>query len=134
MILQAFKGGTLSFDGSYYKFKDVPLHLTPFQRPHPPIWYGLSNPESAARGRRRTGMNIVANVPAATARTLGRALLGGSYAQRRRPAPKARHHPPSSSIADTDEAGARHRAARVSPLVGELHEALARSRAPSPSA
>ncbi len=50
VILQALtggSGGTLNFEGSYYRFKDVPLHLTPFQRPHPPIWYGLSNPESA---------------------------------------------------------------------------------------
>ncbi len=47
VILRALHGGTLNFEGSYYRFKDVPLHLTPFQRPHPPIWYGLSNPESA---------------------------------------------------------------------------------------
>jgi alkanesulfonate monooxygenase SsuD/methylene tetrahydromethanopterin reductase-like flavin-dependent oxidoreductase (luciferase family) len=47
VILQALRGGTLSFEGSYYRFKDVPLHLAPFQRPHPPVWYGLSNPESA---------------------------------------------------------------------------------------
>ena len=47
VILQALRGGTLNFEGSYYRFKDVPLQLTPFQNPHPPIWYGLSNPESA---------------------------------------------------------------------------------------
>ena len=50
VILRALtggSGGTLNFEGSYYRFKDVPLHLSPFQRPHPPIWYGLSNPESA---------------------------------------------------------------------------------------
>jgi len=47
VILQALRGGTLSFEGSYYRFKDVPLQLAPLQRPYPPIWYGLSNPESA---------------------------------------------------------------------------------------
>lgn len=47
VILQAMRGGTLGFEGSYYRFKDVPLQLAPLQRPHPPIWYGLSNPESA---------------------------------------------------------------------------------------
>jgi len=47
VILEAMRGGTLTFEGSYYRFKDVPLHLAPLQRPHPPIWYGLSNPESA---------------------------------------------------------------------------------------
>jgi alkanesulfonate monooxygenase SsuD/methylene tetrahydromethanopterin reductase-like flavin-dependent oxidoreductase (luciferase family) len=47
VILHALRGATLSFEGSYYRFKDVPLQLAPLQRPHPPIWYGLSNPESA---------------------------------------------------------------------------------------
>jgi len=47
VILQALRGGTLTFEGSYYRFKDVPLQLAPLQRPHPPVWYGLSNPESA---------------------------------------------------------------------------------------
>lgn len=47
VILKALRGGTLTFEGSYYRFKDVPLQLAPLQRPHPPIWYGLSNPESA---------------------------------------------------------------------------------------
>jgi len=47
VILQALRGGALTFEGSYYRFKDVPLQLAPLQRPHPPIWYGLSNPESA---------------------------------------------------------------------------------------
>ena len=46
-ILQALQSRTLRFEGEYYRFKDVPVHLAPFQRPHPPIWYGLSNPESA---------------------------------------------------------------------------------------
>ncbi len=46
-ILQALQSRTLRFEGEYYRFKDVPVHLAPFQRPHPPVWYGLSNPESA---------------------------------------------------------------------------------------
>jgi len=47
VILQAMRGRVLTFEGEYYRFKDVPIHLAPLQRPHPPIWYGLSNPESA---------------------------------------------------------------------------------------
>ena len=47
VILKAMRERVLTFEGEYYKFKDVPNHMTPFQRPHPPIWYGLSNPESA---------------------------------------------------------------------------------------
>ncbi len=47
VILQAMRERTLTFKGEYYNFDRVPFHLEPLQRPHPPIWYGLSNPESA---------------------------------------------------------------------------------------
>jgi alkanesulfonate monooxygenase SsuD/methylene tetrahydromethanopterin reductase-like flavin-dependent oxidoreductase (luciferase family) len=47
VILKAMHERILTFEGSYYRFKDVPQQLAPLQRPHPPIWYGLSNPESA---------------------------------------------------------------------------------------
>ena len=47
VILMAMRERNLTFEGAYYRFKDVPLQLAPLQRPHPPIWYGLSNPESA---------------------------------------------------------------------------------------
>lgn len=47
VILKAMRDRVLSFEGEYYRFKDVPNHFAPLQRPHPPIWYGLSNPESA---------------------------------------------------------------------------------------
>ena len=47
VILKAMRERTLSFKGDYYNFEGVPFHLEPVQRPHPPIWYGLSNPESA---------------------------------------------------------------------------------------
>ncbi|MEK6243025.1 MAG: LLM class flavin-dependent oxidoreductase [Pseudomonadota bacterium] len=52
VILQVMREGTLTersftFKGEYYNFDSVPFHLEPLQRPQPPIWYGLSNPESA---------------------------------------------------------------------------------------
>jgi alkanesulfonate monooxygenase SsuD/methylene tetrahydromethanopterin reductase-like flavin-dependent oxidoreductase (luciferase family) len=47
VILKAMRERILTFEGTYYRFKDVPNHFAPLQRPHPPIWYGLSNPESA---------------------------------------------------------------------------------------
>ena len=36
------------------------MELTPFQRPHPPLWYGIGRPE-ACPGRRRR-VNVVANL------------------------------------------------------------------------
>jgi alkanesulfonate monooxygenase SsuD/methylene tetrahydromethanopterin reductase-like flavin-dependent oxidoreductase (luciferase family) len=47
VILKAMRERVLNFDGTYYRFKDVPVQLAPLQRPHPPIWYGIANPESA---------------------------------------------------------------------------------------
>lgn len=47
VILKAMRERILAFEGEYYRFQDVPIQLAPLQRPHPPIWYGLSNPESA---------------------------------------------------------------------------------------
>jgi alkanesulfonate monooxygenase SsuD/methylene tetrahydromethanopterin reductase-like flavin-dependent oxidoreductase (luciferase family) len=47
VIMRAMRERVLTFEGEYYRFRDVPLQLAPLQRPHPPIWYGLSNPESA---------------------------------------------------------------------------------------
>ena len=47
VILKAMRERVLTFEGEYYRFKDVPQQLAPLQRPHPPIWYGLSNPDSA---------------------------------------------------------------------------------------
>jgi alkanesulfonate monooxygenase SsuD/methylene tetrahydromethanopterin reductase-like flavin-dependent oxidoreductase (luciferase family) len=72
LMMKAFGAGTLTFEGDYYRFKEVPLALEPFQKPHPPLWYGANNPESAARAAKR-GMNVVGNIPAKVVRALGEA-------------------------------------------------------------
>ena len=38
----------LTHEGHFYRFRDVPLSLGPLQKPHPPLWYGIGNPESVA--------------------------------------------------------------------------------------
>ena len=60
LILKAFTVGTLTWNGRYDQFKDVPMELGPLQRPHPPLWYGAHSPDSAERAARR-GLNIVTN-------------------------------------------------------------------------
>jgi alkanesulfonate monooxygenase SsuD/methylene tetrahydromethanopterin reductase-like flavin-dependent oxidoreductase (luciferase family) len=69
VILQAMRGRTLTFKGKHYNFDGVPLTLEPLQRPHPPIWYGLSNPESAefAAGNR---FNVVSNAAPKSVRVI----------------------------------------------------------------
>jgi alkanesulfonate monooxygenase SsuD/methylene tetrahydromethanopterin reductase-like flavin-dependent oxidoreductase (luciferase family) len=62
VILRGMKGGTLSYEGKYYQYRDVPIELTPFQTPHPPLWYGLGRKEAipwAVQNR----VNIVGNLP-----------------------------------------------------------------------
>ena len=50
------------FRSKFYTYRDVPMELTPFQTPHPPLWYGLGRAEAipwAAQHR----VNIVGNLP-----------------------------------------------------------------------
>jgi alkanesulfonate monooxygenase SsuD/methylene tetrahydromethanopterin reductase-like flavin-dependent oxidoreductase (luciferase family) len=41
IILRGMQGGTLTFEGEHYRYRDVPIEMTPLQTPHPPLWYGL---------------------------------------------------------------------------------------------
>ncbi len=47
IVLQAMDADTLSYDGRYFKLDNVPITLSPIQRPHPPLWYGTTKPETA---------------------------------------------------------------------------------------
>ena len=69
VILRGMTNPVLNFDGKYYNFRNVPMEMTPFQTPHPPLWYGLGRAEAvpwAARNR----VNIVGNLPGAGMRAL----------------------------------------------------------------
>lgn len=66
LVLKAFTAGNLSWNGRYDRFVNVPIHLEPFQKPHPPLWYGAHSPESAERAARK-GLHMVTNdMPANT--------------------------------------------------------------------
>jgi alkanesulfonate monooxygenase SsuD/methylene tetrahydromethanopterin reductase-like flavin-dependent oxidoreductase (luciferase family) len=61
VLLRGMASPTLTFEGQYYQYKDVPMELAPLQAPHPPLWYGLGRPEAipwAVRNR----VNIVGNL------------------------------------------------------------------------
>ncbi|HEY2535125.1 MAG TPA: LLM class flavin-dependent oxidoreductase [Xanthobacteraceae bacterium] len=60
IILKAFTVTTLNWKGRYDQFDNVPMEMTPYQKPHPPLWYGAHSPDSAARAARK-GLNIVTN-------------------------------------------------------------------------
>jgi alkanesulfonate monooxygenase SsuD/methylene tetrahydromethanopterin reductase-like flavin-dependent oxidoreductase (luciferase family) len=60
LILKAFTVKTLTWNGRYDQFENVPMELAPYQKPHPPLWYGAHSPDSAERAARK-GLNIVTN-------------------------------------------------------------------------
>ena len=39
-------GADLNFEGEHYQVSGMPVTLSPRQQPHPPLWYGLSLPDS----------------------------------------------------------------------------------------
>jgi alkanesulfonate monooxygenase SsuD/methylene tetrahydromethanopterin reductase-like flavin-dependent oxidoreductase (luciferase family) len=53
---------TLDHEGRFFKFRDVPVELTPYQKPHPPLWYGIGNAESVVWCAENRA-NIVCNGP-----------------------------------------------------------------------
>jgi len=48
LLMKGLTSEELTFEGKHYAFKNVPMLLRPFQRPHPPLWYGLTLPQNAA--------------------------------------------------------------------------------------
>jgi alkanesulfonate monooxygenase SsuD/methylene tetrahydromethanopterin reductase-like flavin-dependent oxidoreductase (luciferase family) len=69
VLMRGLQNRTLDYAGEFYTFKNVPLVLEPLQKPHPPLWYGVGNPQNTERPA-RAGMNIVTNQPASVARKL----------------------------------------------------------------
>src|SRR3954465_70141 len=47
LIPKGCRGKTLNGNGRYAQFKNVPMEMEPFQKPHPPLWYGAHSPDSA---------------------------------------------------------------------------------------
>lgn len=58
IVLDGLRTGRLDRQGDYVRLDDVPLHVAPFQKPHPPLWYGVHATDSAARAA-RLGSHIV---------------------------------------------------------------------------
>ena len=62
LILKGLTERTLNFHGQFFRFDNVPIELEPCQKPHPPIWYGVHAPESAARAA-QNGLRVVSLDP-----------------------------------------------------------------------
>lgn len=62
VILQGLQREVLEHRGPRFTYRKVPMILRPFQKPHPPIWYGLSHLAGAewAAGNK---VHVIANGP-----------------------------------------------------------------------
>jgi alkanesulfonate monooxygenase SsuD/methylene tetrahydromethanopterin reductase-like flavin-dependent oxidoreductase (luciferase family) len=69
VIKRFFASEVLDYDGTYWKFEDVPVEMKPLQRPHPAVWYALASPESTVWPAQQ-GMNIVCGGPVARIRAI----------------------------------------------------------------
>lgn len=69
ILLKGFASDVLSHRGKHFMFDRVPVVLRPFQKPMPPLWYGLGRPESLDWVASR-GINVIGNGPAALTRRI----------------------------------------------------------------
>jgi alkanesulfonate monooxygenase SsuD/methylene tetrahydromethanopterin reductase-like flavin-dependent oxidoreductase (luciferase family) len=69
IIMAALAGKTLTHEGKFHTFRDVPMEMAPLQQPHPPLWYGVSSPD-AVPWVAKHAINVVCNVPAARAQAI----------------------------------------------------------------
>jgi len=67
ILLQALTSERVNFSGKYFRVKDFPMVLRPYQKPRPPLWYGIGNPESAVWAAENS-VNVVSLLPAGIAR------------------------------------------------------------------
>ena len=117
VIKQGLTSDVLTFEGEFYSFKDVPMVLKPVQKPHPPLWYGVTTPEAIGVGGGGEGQH---RHPGAGRRRRG------AIADRFRAEWAKLGHPQEPAplvglnrhivLAETRGRRARHRRARLPPL------------------
>jgi alkanesulfonate monooxygenase SsuD/methylene tetrahydromethanopterin reductase-like flavin-dependent oxidoreductase (luciferase family) len=60
IVMQAFTSDTLNFEGKHFRYKDSPIEIKPFQKPHPPLWLGIGMPEAIPNAVKNK-INMVCN-------------------------------------------------------------------------
>jgi alkanesulfonate monooxygenase SsuD/methylene tetrahydromethanopterin reductase-like flavin-dependent oxidoreductase (luciferase family) len=69
VLLKGLDSDELTFEGKFYRFDKVPMVLKPVQRPHPPLWYGVSIPDNADWPA-ANDVNVVSLAPPAAVRPI----------------------------------------------------------------
>ncbi len=60
ILLSAFTSDVLNYDGEHFTYSDIPLWISPVQKPYPPLWFPSSNEESIPFTSKH-GLNTVLN-------------------------------------------------------------------------
>ena len=63
IVLRGLSSEVLTYRGKFYSFDRVPIVMKPAQRPHPPLWYGISNPDTALWAA-ANDVNVIGLLPA----------------------------------------------------------------------
>jgi alkanesulfonate monooxygenase SsuD/methylene tetrahydromethanopterin reductase-like flavin-dependent oxidoreductase (luciferase family) len=74
----AFTAERVSFAGKHFTFDGFPVELRPLQQPHPPYWYGVGSPESAADYGQRGFHAVTLAKPAPAAAIVSRFYEGSA--------------------------------------------------------
>jgi alkanesulfonate monooxygenase SsuD/methylene tetrahydromethanopterin reductase-like flavin-dependent oxidoreductase (luciferase family) len=69
VIRQGLTSEVLDHRGPRYTYRKVPMVLRPFQKPHPPLWYGLGH-LAGAEWAAANGVHVITNHTAELARPL----------------------------------------------------------------
>jgi alkanesulfonate monooxygenase SsuD/methylene tetrahydromethanopterin reductase-like flavin-dependent oxidoreductase (luciferase family) len=60
VIRQYLTAKTLTHEGKHFSYRDVPVEVEPFQKPEPPLWYGIGTADSVVWCAENKA-NVVAN-------------------------------------------------------------------------
>lgn len=69
LIRQGMTSEELTYSGEFYRFDKIPMVMKPLQQPHPPLWYGVLNPETAVWAA-ANDVNLVTLLPAPATRAV----------------------------------------------------------------
>ncbi len=68
IVIAALTSPQVDFQGEHFRVRDFPMVLQCLQKPRPPLWYGLGNPEAAVWAA-AVAANVISLRPAPVART-----------------------------------------------------------------
>jgi alkanesulfonate monooxygenase SsuD/methylene tetrahydromethanopterin reductase-like flavin-dependent oxidoreductase (luciferase family) len=66
IVLAALTSPRVDFNGEHFRVRDFPMILQCLQKPRPPLWYGLGNPDAAVWAA-SVSANVISLRPAAAA-------------------------------------------------------------------